>query len=159
MTLLIFMILFQPQTSDITQIRSKYHLAIYDEKIANALDAELQTMEGSESIFKGYQGAVKMLLASFAFLPNTKYAFFTNGKVLLEKAISASPDDLELRYLRLSIQQNIPSFLAYKSNIETDKQLLLGGVSNLNDTDLKIRIKSYLISSCNLTEAERQLLK
>jgi hypothetical protein len=159
MTFFILMILFQPQAKDISQIREKYHLAIYNEKIANALDAELQALEGGESIFKGYQGAVKMLLASFAFMPNTKYAFFTNGKVLLEKAIIESPSDLELRYLRLSIQQNTPSFLGYKSDIETDKQLLLRGVSDVKDADLKIRIKSYLISSCNLTEAERQLLK
>lgn len=159
MFFLFFMILFQPQNSDISQIRDKYHLAIYDEKIANALDAELRTMEGGESIFQGYQGAVKMLLAKFAFMPSTKYSLFTNGKVLLEKAVLASPSDLELRYLRLSIQQNAPAFLGYKSDIETDKQLLLRGVSDLKDSDLKVLIKSYLISSCNLTEAERLLLK
>ena len=58
------------------------------------------------------------------FSPISKWNTFKKGKGNIEQAIKIEPDNVELRFIRLSIQKNIPSFLGYKSNIDEDIEFI-----------------------------------
>lgn len=92
----------------------------------------------------GYNAVANFVQAKYLWNPVAKYDYFTIGRDLLQKAISMENSNLELRYLRLSIQTNLPSFLDYKSNIEEDKKMLISQFETVEDIDLKTRIKDYL---------------
>jgi hypothetical protein len=66
------------------------------------------------------------------------------GKDVLEQAIQKEPLNVELRFIRFSIQCNSPKFLDYHSNINADKLLLLKEVKAIKDVDLKKRITKFL---------------
>jgi hypothetical protein len=51
----------------------------------------------------------------------------------------------ELRFLRLGIQNNAPSFLGYNDSIEPDKIFLINAEATLTDPELKKLILSYLV--------------
>lgn len=67
-----------------------------------------------------YQGLAKTMMAQYAYLPNTKLSYFNAGKRLIENAIAKDKNNAELRYIRLMVQLNIPSFLSYSSSINQD---------------------------------------
>jgi hypothetical protein len=50
---------------------------------------------------------------------------FNEGKSLLEKSIEKNPWNAELRFIRLTLQCQSPSFLGYRSNIVSDCQLII----------------------------------
>lgn len=85
-----------------------------------------------------------MMQAKHAFNPISKWNLFKDGKKILESAIASDPNNIELRYLRLTIQSNVPSFLGYSGKIETDKAFLLSKLNSITDKELHQMVTSYL---------------
>jgi hypothetical protein len=107
-------------------------------------------------LFAGYNGCATMMMAKYTFNPFTKLSYFKTGKHLLENAIEADMDNVELRFLRFAVQTQIPSFLRYSNSIDMDKTFLLQSLPLLKDDDLKKMITDYL-QSCNyLTVTEKK---
>jgi len=78
-----------------------------------------------ENLLVGYKGGVLMGMSRHHPNPFKKMGFFNDGKKLLERAIAVAPESMEMRFLRLTIQTNLPSFLGY-SDSYTGSNLLLG---------------------------------
>ena len=65
----------------------------------------------------------------------------------MEEAVKKQPDNLEIRFLRLAIQTNLPTFLNYSDNIIEDKKYLLANVQTIKNKNLKQDILKYLLAS------------
>ena len=142
---------------NVIEIRNLYEVAA-NSKSANAklinLLAEVKT---SNSLLTGYKGAAIMMEANHVFNPITKLSRFKKGKQLLEYAIKSDGANVELRYIRLTIQTNVPSILGYSSAIEIDKKIILSQLELLKDKDLRNRMISYLTRAnvCNSEELRK----
>lgn len=73
---------------------------------------------------QAYVVSLQMKQAKHKFFPWKKLEVFNTGKKKLEALIQEHPENTDLRYVRLLIQENIPSILNYKSNIAEDKAFL-----------------------------------
>jgi len=125
MFLLVLIFNFFPISStlvDISYLRTLYSLGANSEAKAELLISK--TENNTNSIMMGYNGAGKILMAKHYYNPISKLSSFNEGKEILEKAIQGDLYNPELRYLRLTIQTNVPSFLGYSSNINEDKLYL-----------------------------------
>jgi len=98
----------------------------------------------SSNLLLGYKGAVEMGMARHH--PNVfkKMGFFNNGKDQLEKSIEKDPDNLELRFLRLTIQTNLPAFLGYSESKEKDKAFVLANLESASSEDFKTRVRGFI---------------
>lgn len=130
---------------NLNQIRVDYAFAASNEELCEQNLAWLQT-NASSPTHKGYLGAYQMMMAKHAFNPISKLSHFKKGKKELEAAIKSQPKNLELRFIRLTIQENVPSLLNYSSQIQEDKTFILTHITDLKDTYLVQAIGSYLKS-------------
>lgn len=137
--LLLFLNLFD---NDLSHIRYCYLRAADDEKITTELIAA--TQNNNEPVIKGYNGAATIIMAKHYLNPISKLKTFNNGKKILESAIEKDKLNPELKFLRLSIQENSPSFLGYHNNIKEDKLFLIKCLPTITDDELKKIITSYL---------------
>lgn len=104
-----------------------------------------------------YKGAAFTLKAKHASGIKQKKEGFVKGVTILESVIKANPNNIEIRLIRLSIQENTPKLLKYKDNIDADKkQILL--LFHKQAADLKEYIKKYVNQSTVFTKAEKQQL-
>ncbi len=146
-------------TFSIPDIRQLYQSAAVNEdacdKLIHMLD---KTTSENNLLFSGYKACATMLRAKYVFNPFTKWSHFYNGKNMLEKTILTDENNIELRYLRFTIQTNVPSFLGYKNEIEADKLFLLRSIKTLSDENLKTSILSFLKKSDYLNIFEKQNL-
>jgi hypothetical protein len=95
---------------------------------------------------EGYRAVICFLKAKRLYNPYKKYEAFSEGKKKLEFIIKKYPNNIELHFLRLMIQDNLPSFLGYSDQIEKDKIFIKKSIKKLKrDSDLKTRIIEYLI--------------
>lgn len=96
----------------------------------------------------GYIGSGYFIKCNYLSNPWNKFKYFNIGKQKLELAISQNKEHVELRYLRYTLQTNLPSLLNYNDDKKEDYQLLQGFISNKQnletDADLYIKIKKYL---------------
>lgn len=110
------------QTS-LDQIRLNYITAVSDENTCNKMIEELQ-LKTNNAVYLGYLGGFQAIWANHVGNPLSKLKTFNRGKANIEKSIKQDPNNPELRYIRLSIQKNVPGILGYKSMIATDTEFL-----------------------------------
>ena len=111
---------------------------------------------GSESspILLAYKGAVLTLKAKFAEKRKDKKIFFKEGVTLIENAIDREESNLEIRYIRMSVQENAPKVLGYHKELENDKNFILKHYDTSKSV-VKDVIKAFVLRSDNFSAAEK----
>lgn len=127
------------------QVRNLFFKAEKDESACQELIQLLAPYhEENNPLFLGYKGIATIILAKHVSNPFVKLSHFKKGKNMLEKSIEVAPERTELRYLRFAVQTNIPTFLGYHKNIQSDKAFLYKETPKLKDEGLKRHIMDYL---------------
>jgi len=108
---------------DLNYIRENYYKAFNDKKLCIQMLKDLKSLE-NESVYLAYLGAFQTICANHFFNPISKLNIFNKGKKNIELAVDKNPNNIEIRFIRLSVQKNSPSFLNYKININEDKMFL-----------------------------------
>jgi hypothetical protein len=134
------------QIPTIKDVRLMLHQATSNEEVCNKLiNILLPYNETNNPLLSGYRGGATMILAKHAFNPFSKLSHFKKGKGILESAIKSDDSNIELRFLRYTIQTSVPNFLNYSNEKKTDKIFLTKAVSGLKDQELKKIINAYLL--------------
>ncbi len=107
----------------------------------------------------GYQASATMMLARHVFSPVSKLRNFNRGKQMLEAAISAAPEDVELRLLRLLAQSNAPGFLGYRDEIVSDKNFIFNELPKIREPQTRDFIIRSLAALEHIEPARLQSLK
>jgi hypothetical protein len=141
LVLLFCLLVNMPSTTLLEELRNNYGACNKSEQLCDKMLAKLKNCHGPTE--KGYLGSFTMMKANWAAWPHQKLAYFNEGKDLLEKTIKANPTNIELHFLRYSLQKEIPSFLNYDNKIE-DLAYIKKNVASLSDEHLKQKIKSYI---------------
>jgi len=145
-------------SQEISELRLDYPKANLDEAITNTLHKKLSYVTKEEhKTLVAYKGAIATLKAKFAKGIKNKKTFFKEGAELLEYAISEEPNNLEIRCLRLGVQENSPKIVGYKKAIQKDKQFILNNYNSIGDKEIRKFIKGYVLLSELFTDAEKQL--
>lgn len=140
----------------VTEVRNLYQKAALESKSCTKIITLLDSYtEKNNALLAGYKACATMIMANYVSNPYSKLSNFREGKNLLEKCIKTDNENIELRFLRFSVQSKAPSFLGYNSSIKSDKKFLINSIHNLNDSDLKELIISFLKNSEHLTPAEK----
>lgn len=129
-------------------------------KTSEQIDTLLVLLQKDNSpIANAYKGAYTMMKAKYVSSPLKKYAFFNEGKALLEKAVAKAPDNIEIRCLRALIQVNLPKFLNYYEEITSDVDFVLTNIrtSNLNK-EIKYKIITNLVAANLISEKDQTAL-
>lgn len=101
----------------------------------------------AKPVFMCYNGATEVVSAKYSYNPFKKYQLFDHGKELVEVAIAKDSVDLEMRFLRFTLQTKLPGFLGYNKNITDDKLVILSGFKAVSDTTLKHLVINFFTSS------------
>ncbi|MBC6999296.1 hypothetical protein [Cytophaga sp. FL35] len=144
--------------NSIEEIREAYIDAAQSEKALKELYSDLTSVAKNDDPTKvAYKGAVTTMMARYADGYKAKKDYFKDGKELLEHAIEADSKNVEIRCLRLSIQENLPKILGYHRNVEEDKDYILEHYKELKSQGAKNFVKGYIKKSESFSEEEKQL--
>lgn len=149
---------FMRDEPKVETVRSLFYEASLNKSAAAKFSKALSVVdENSSPVLLCYKGVAEMMQAKHVFNPFNKLAKFKTGKLMIEESISRDPDDLELRFLRFSIQSNLPGFLNYDAQIPGDKKKLINGYSRIKDVELRRRVLDYLSTSkyCTVDELKK----
>lgn len=92
-----------------------------------------------------YHSAALTTMANHVFWPTEKLSYFNEGKEKLEKAVNFDLQNVEIRFIRYSVQAGSPSMVGYKSKMAEDKQFILSHLNEFKATEVyKQKIKQFL---------------
>ncbi|KAF2514025.1 hypothetical protein EYY60_04565 [Flavobacterium zhairuonense] len=144
---------------DLTSIRKMYTKVTKSESNAKEFSEKLAGISNNdEKILVAYKAASILLDANFKKKLKEKIDRFKEGANLLESTIKSDPDNIEMRMIRLSIQENVPGITGYKKNIKEDKKYLTEHYADQNGA-LKEYLKDFVLQSKSFSEKEKQFVK
>ncbi len=143
---------------NLTEIRKNFILASNSKEVSEKLYMALENItKESKPILVAYKGATATLNAKHSKGIKQKKSFFKEGVDYLEFSIEKAPKNIEIRCLRLSVQEHSPKILKYKKNIEEDKQFLLDNFKTTTDKAIKKFVKDYVLQSSLFDASEKKL--
>ncbi len=145
-------------STDLATVREDYREASENEEATKTLNNELTSIgKNDNTVLVAYKGAVTTMMAEYVQGIKDKKVFFKEGRELLEYAIETEPKNVEIRCIRLSVQENVPKITGYHKNKEEDKEFILTNYAAVEDPGAKAFVKGYVLQSDSFTAAERQL--
>lgn len=152
-TLLIFLQTFS--NPELTEIRKMYPNVAVSENSIKAFQDKLQevTLE-SNKVLVAYKGASVVMLTKYIKKMPEKKQNFKEGVKWIESAVKSKPDNIEIRMIRLGVQENTPKIAKYNTNIQEDKKYI---IAHYNDESgsMKEYVKNFILTSKSFTEAEK----
>jgi hypothetical protein len=141
----------------LVEARQNLPLAFKNEAASIDLYNKLQAVKNPDPLLKGYVGASSVARSRHAPLLEKK-DFLKKGTTILEEAIKEKPNTLELIFLRLTIQVNLPSFLGYNDNIDEDKAFVIRNYDTA-PPQLRERIVRFVQKNEEFTAEEKSRVK
>lgn len=140
--------------SNIAKLREEYLKA---ESNSSSAENLMKLTEGkTDALSKAYRGSAWAFKAKHHYNPVKKLEYVKTGLMTLNQSVTIDNQDVEVRFIRFSVEEHIPSIVSFTSHIKEDKKFIL---SNLKKTHpIFNTIKSYLLKSDNLSEEEKNLL-
>lgn len=109
-----------------------------------------------------YLGVVQALKAKHAWNPYYKVKYLNDAEKTLQVAVNHEPDNIEIRFMRFSIEHNVPGFLGYTKHLVTDREEMIKQLDRkyyaTADHEVVITIIKFLIESKRCTPQENEKL-
>ena len=148
---------------NLSQIKKAMVLAVEDDAITDSLYKELTALNSKDPLIWAYIATLDGLKAKHSWNPYNKLKFVSRSQKLIAKAIEARPDDLEIRFMRFSLQHYTPEFLGFSKNLEEDRQAIFRLYEQRkfgrSDPDLVRNIAKFMIDSNRCSRNEIQFFK
>lgn len=104
-----------------------------------------------------YKGASIAVLSKFKKEISDKSTYFKEGATLVEYAVASESNNIEIRLIRLSIQEKAPKIVNYNRNKKEDKNFLLDHY-NEQSGSLKAYVKNFILQSKSFSTAEKHTI-
>ncbi|MDX2301449.1 MAG: hypothetical protein NW226_01560 [Microscillaceae bacterium] len=146
---------------DLHEIRLLYSEAAKDDLKGQRLYKLLEKDQTKLSpTFTAYWGAALAMQAKNTLNVFSKLYYIQKANEHFAKAVKLEPENVEIRFLRFSIQLNTPAFLGYSQHIDLDKtQIMKHLESDSVDLEMRLAIADFLLKSGKCTAKETDYLK
>lgn len=108
-------------------MRTLYFAASNEEGIKKYYDTAVVTPEQSP-VIKAYKGVAIAMYAEVVSGVDDKFAYFGKGKKLIEEAIQGDFYNPEIRFLRLTVQAEVPWIVGYSGDISADAGIIINAL-------------------------------
>lgn len=144
------------KAQSLPEIRLAYGEARYSRETAEQFARQLEAADPQKlPVLPAYQAAADILIARY--MPLTERLSRIRPAISkLEALLDKDPDNPELRFIRLTIQEHLPKIVGYHRQIPEDRKYLEETVSKLQDKSLQEMIHSYFRES---REGEKKMHK
>ncbi|MBL0340150.1 MAG: hypothetical protein IPP71_04045 [Bacteroidetes bacterium] len=143
----------QNQMALLEELRTDLQFAFNEESVCYKLYDKVKNIANPETVLLGYIGALHIARSRFIPLFDKRESLHT-GEQKLEASIKKDPQNVELIFLRLTIQLNLPSILGYNDNIDSDKIFLINNYKK-STPDLRAKIVKFVKESEDFADAEK----
>lgn len=147
-----FSMFSKPVNPSLGELRSQYLKALSDYLNAPKVYDLFLSVEEPSAKMLAYQGALEAIMTKTTWNVFKKMSYLNKCEESFQKAIQLSPYDLEIRYMRLAVQFEIPGYLGFSDDMETDKKFILKHVNNLSSENIPESLKDQIISFMNRCE-------
>ncbi|MGB4776036.1 MAG: hypothetical protein WBP45_12735, partial [Daejeonella sp.] len=117
--------LYAGNNDEIKAIKSGLVRAVQSSKATDSLYTKLVSKKSEDALIIAYIGTLEALKAKHAWNPYNKIKFVAQSQSTMKTAIKKDADNLEIRFMRFSIQHFTPAFLGYSKELAEDQKAIV----------------------------------
>ena len=145
----------------LANLRHHFEQAAADKAAGEKFYKLLADYNDHDGLVLAYKGASEAIRARDASMFN-KLTYVQDASRTFEQAVSINSANPEIRFLRFTVESNLPGFLGLSKHVDEDKALLLNAAlthpgSGL-DAEAFRTVRDYLVERGHVSEGEAQRL-
>ncbi|GAA4494075.1 hypothetical protein GCM10023172_03630 [Hymenobacter ginsengisoli] len=142
-------------------LRRHYEQAAAGKEAGEKFYNLLRDYAGQDALVLGYKAASEAIKARDASMLN-KLTYVQQAAKTFDQAVGLDSNNAEIRFLRFSVESNLPPFLGLSKHVDEDKAFLLNATlqhpgSGL-DAEAFQTVRGFLVGRGHLSEADAQRL-
>lgn len=149
--------------TEVHKIRKLLVTALDSKKTTDSLYTHLSGIKDRSALLNAYMGTLEALKAKHAWNPYYKIKYLNDSEKTFKGAVQADPHNIEIRFMRFSIEHNVPKFLGINKNLTADREEIIKQIDrkyySSADKALVKTIINFLLESKRCTPAENANLK
>jgi hypothetical protein len=142
--------------------RKEFKKAAFNDKVTNEVYQVLVSSKTQDPLTQAYVAYFTALKARHVTSPYEKITYVRSFDQAIKKAVALAPDNFEIRFLRFSIQDKLPTYLGYSKELAVDKKIIMQKIQS-NSVDVpanfKKDMKAVLFNSKTLSIAEKKIIE
>jgi hypothetical protein len=127
-------------------------------KTTDSLYKNLSAIKNRPGVIISYLATLSACKAKLSWNPYMKLKHLNNAEATYKTAVSADPHNIEIRFLRFSVEHNVPGFLGFNKDLAADSQEIISQLDKRNygtaDKDLTVAIIKFLLQSKRCTPSQ-----
>ena len=142
--------------------RKEFKKAVYSAKVNNEVHQLLLSSKTQDPLTQAYVAYFTALKARHVANPYEKMRYVRSFDQTIKKAVALDPANLEIRFLRFSVQDQLPTFLGYSKELAVDKKMILQQIQFQRldvPATFKKDMKAVLLNSKTLSIAEKKIIE
>jgi len=140
-----------------TNLRRHYELAAADKVAGEKFYQLLADYKDRNALVLAYKGASEAIRARDASMFN-KLTYVQDAAKTFEQAVGLDPQNPEIRFLRFSVESNLPAFLGLSKHVDEDKEMLLTAALSHPKSGLDAEafrtVRDFLVERGHVSESD-----
>lgn len=134
------------------EIRHELVFESFDKQQIMSFHEKMEQLQNPEPLILAYQGVSEALMAKVRWDPFRKLSHLSDAREMLDEAIERDANNIEIRFLRFSLEYHVPSILRINEHLVEDKQVMLTNLRLLDQFELNDDMVQYILEF--LTETQ-----
>jgi hypothetical protein len=147
----------------LTEIRQLYLASVESSARSNEFMNYMNSINHQDALLHAYYASALALQSKHISGPSNKLKYLKLADKCFEESIQKNSHNAEIRFLRFSVQCNLPVFLGYSNDIEDDLKQMILNISNTRSIQdypqWKTTIIKYIINSGKCTNEQLMIFK
>lgn len=143
------------------KLRQQYQQAAASKEAGEKFHQLMSAYTKHDAVVLAYKAAAEAIRARDASMFN-KLTYVQQASKQFEQAVQAGPANPEVRFLRLSVESNLPSFLGLSQHVDEDRQFLLKTLLNHPKSGLDAEsfglVRDFLVGRGHVSDEDAQKL-
>lgn len=132
--------------SILEKLRPEYMKALHDFEFAPAVYEKFEAVENPSARLLGYKGALEAIMTRTTWNVFKKIGYLNKSQISFNKAVEIDPNNVEVRFMRLSVEHEIPGYLGYSSHMKEDKEFVVKHITQFNPSKMDQQILKEILA-------------
>jgi hypothetical protein len=145
----------------VSNLRRQYQQAAASKEAGEKFHKLMAAYDQQDAVVLAYKAAAEAIRARDASMFN-KLTYVQNASKLFDQAVKLDTDNAEIRFLRLSVESNLPAFLGLSPHVEEDRQFLVQTLLQHPKSGMDAEsfglVRSFMVDRGHVSGADAQKL-
>lgn len=125
------------QNNQLEELRKEYIEALHDCDEAERVYDIFLLVDNPSGKMLAYQAALEAIMTKTTWNLFKKINYLNKSEASFNKAIKKAPNDVEIRFMRMAVQYEIPEYLGYSDDMELDREFIVKNIDNFDPATLE----------------------